>query len=206
MTHEVRRFAKRPIDSLTESRDPQLMAGIVCDLRVINGNRGKLGLFKLDDKSGMVEARADEALLNANKNVLKDDELVFIMGKLQPDRFSGGGGLQLTVQQIWDLPSARVRFGKFLRVAVNGKAPDIQRMVKDFPPQREVLDQGEELVKGLPVRLAVQCTGPNGAATAELQLGDAAKFFPTDAALASWTAQADQGQAMIVYDAPGAQA
>ena len=58
----------------------------------------------------------------------------------------------------------------------------------------------------LPVRLAVQCTGPNGAATAELQLGDAAKFFPTDAALASWTAQADQGQAMIVYDAPGAQA
>ena len=206
VTHEVRRFAKRPIDSLTESRDPQLMAGIVCDLRVINGNRGKLGLFKLDDKSGMVEARADEALLNANKNVLKDDELVVIMGKLQPDRFSGGGGLQLTVQQIWDLPSARVRFGKFLRVAVNGKAPDIQRMVKDFPPQREVLDQGEELVKGLPVRLAVQCTGPNGAATAELQLGDAAKFFPTDAALASWTAQADQGQAMIVYDAPGAQA
>ena len=112
----------------------------------------------------------------------------------------------MTVQQIWDLPSARVRFGKFLRVAVDGKAPDIQRMVKDFPPQREVLDQGEELLKGLPVRLAVQCTGANGTATAELQLGDAAKFFPTDAALASWTAQADQGQAIVVYDAPGAQA
>ena len=33
-----------------------------------------------------------------------------------------------------------------------------------------------------------------------LALGDAAKFFPTDAALASWMAQADQGQAQIVYD------
>ena len=33
-----------------------------------------------------------------------------------------------------------------------------------------------------------------------LALGEAAKFFPTDAALASWMAQADQGQARIVYD------
>ena len=33
-----------------------------------------------------------------------------------------------------------------------------------------------------------------------LALGDAAKFFPTDAALASWMAQADQGRAQIVYD------
>jgi DNA polymerase-3 subunit alpha len=37
-------------------------------------------------------------------------------------------------------------------------------------------------------------------ARAELALGESAKFFPTDAALASWMAQADQGQAQIVYD------
>jgi DNA polymerase-3 subunit alpha len=87
---EVRRFAKRRIDDLIDSREPQLLAGIVSDLRVINGQRGKLALFKLDDKSGSIEARADEALINANRNLLKDDELVIVMGKLQPDRFSGG--------------------------------------------------------------------------------------------------------------------
>jgi DNA polymerase-3 subunit alpha len=37
-------------------------------------------------------------------------------------------------------------------------------------------------------------------ATAELQLGEAAKFFPTDAALASWMAQADRGLVQIVYE------
>jgi len=37
-------------------------------------------------------------------------------------------------------------------------------------------------------------------ATAELHLGDAARFFPTDAALASWTAQAHKGLARIVYE------
>jgi DNA polymerase-3 subunit alpha len=34
----------------------------------------------------------------------------------------------------------------------------------------------------------------------ELQLGDEARFFPSDAALARWSAQAAQGQAVIVYE------
>jgi DNA polymerase-3 subunit alpha len=169
----------------------------VTDFRVINGQRGKLGLFKLDDKSGVIEARADEALINANRNLLKDDELVIVMGKLQPDRFSGG--LQLTVTQVWDLATARCRFGKYLRVAVNGTAPDIPRLVKEFPARREMTEQGE-LVRGLPVRLRVERQLEEGGVSAELQLGDEARFFPSDAALASWSAQASLGRADIVYE------
>ena len=100
---------------------------------MINGQRGKLALFKLDDKSAMIEATADEAVINANRHLLKDDELVIVMAKMQPDRFSGG--FRLSISQVWDLATARCRFGKFLRVAVNGKAPDIQRLVREFPPQ-----------------------------------------------------------------------
>jgi DNA polymerase-3 subunit alpha len=37
-------------------------------------------------------------------------------------------------------------------------------------------------------------------ATADVQLGDNAKFFPSDAALASWMAQAHDGQAHIIYE------
>jgi DNA polymerase III subunit alpha len=190
---EVRRFARRQIDDLIDSREPQLLAGIISDFRVINGQRGKLALFKLDDKSAVIEATADEAVINANRNLLKDDELVIVQARMQPDRFSGG--FRLNVNQVWDLATARCRFGKFLRVAVNGKAPDIKRLVREFPPKREQSEQGE-LVRGLPVRLAVK----RDAAVAELQLGDEAKFFPSDAALASWMAQADGGQAQIVYE------
>jgi DNA polymerase-3 subunit alpha len=92
---EVRRFAKREIAQLLDTREPQLLAGIVTDFRIINGQRGKLGLFKLDDKSGVIDARAEESLLNTHKVLLKDDELVVVMGKVQTDRFSGG--LQMTV-------------------------------------------------------------------------------------------------------------
>ena len=192
---EVRQFAKRKIEDLIDSREPQLIAAIVNDLRVINGQRGKLALFKLDDKTAVIEATADENVLNAHRNQLKDDELVIVQASLQPDRFAGG--FRLKVTQVWDLEEARCRFGKYLRVAVNGSAPDIPRIVKDFPPRREIsaLDESEVL-RGLSVRLSLRRDG----VTAELQLGDAAKFYPTDAALASWMAQADKGLAQVVYE------
>jgi DNA polymerase-3 subunit alpha len=191
---EVRRFAKRRIEELVDTREPLLLAGIVNDMRIINGQRGKLALFKLDDKSDVIEAAADESVFNPHRAWFKDDELVVVMAKLQPDRFSGG--FRLNVQQIWDLATARCRFGKYLEVAVNGTAPDIQRLLRDFPPKREMSEQGE-LVRGLGVRLLVQ----RESAEVKLQLGEQAKFYPTDAALASWMAQAHGGQAQIVYEA-----
>ncbi len=194
---EVRLFAKRKIDDLIDSREPQLLAGIVSDLRIINAQRGKLAIFKLDDKSAVMEATADEAMINANRHLFKDDELVIVMAKMQADRFSGG--YRLSVMQVWDLPSARCRFGKYLRVSVNGRAPEVAQLVKSFPPQREMTDQGE-LLRGLPVRLKLERKANNVAASAELLLGEQAKFFPSDAALSSWIAQADQGKAEIVYE------
>jgi DNA polymerase-3 subunit alpha len=194
---EVRQFVKRKIEDLIDSREPQLLAAIVTDLRVINGQRGKLALFKLDDKTAMIEATADEALLNANRNLLKDDELVIVQGVLQPDRFSGGYRLKVT--QVYDLETARCKFGKYLRVAVNGTAPDIARIVKDFPPRREMSEQGE-FMRGLPVRLSVRRNADFGVVEVPLALDERARFFPTDAALASWMAQADAGIAQIVYE------
>ncbi|KWT84387.1 MULTISPECIES: DNA polymerase III subunit alpha [unclassified Variovorax] len=193
VAHEVRRFCKREIDDLIDSREQQVIAGIVSDMRVINGQRGRLAIFKLDDKSASIEATADEALINNNRNTLKDDELVIVSGRLQPGR--GGFEARFQVQQVWDLATARCRFGKFLRVAVNGKAPDIARLVREFPPRTEQSEHGE-LLQGLGVRLSMA----RGGAQVELQLGERAKFFPTDAALASWMAQAEAGKAAIVYE------
>jgi DNA polymerase-3 subunit alpha len=206
---EVRRFAKRQIEELIDTREPQLLAGIVTDFRVINGQRGKLALFKLDDKSAMIDVRAEEELINAHKHLFKEDELIIVMGKVRDDRFSGGK--QLTITQVWDLDQARCRFGKYLKVEVGsgagGKVPDIARLVKEFPARREMSEQGE-LVRGLGVRLVVQRAlqsaeagdGDCAGASAELQLSDDARFYPSDAALAQWRAQAEQGRAVVAYE------
>ena len=195
--HEVRQFAKLKIDDLLDSREPRLLAAIVGDLRVINGNRGKVIIFKLDDKTDTLEASVDEATYNTHRNLLKDDELVIVQGTLQgaSERF----GRRFKVTQVWDLETARCKFGKYLRVAVNGSAPDISRLVRDFPPRPEMSEQGE-LMRGLPVRLSVERGADFGLVAADIVLDERARFFPTDAALASWMAQADKGLAHIIYE------
>ena len=190
---EVRRFARTPIERVVDSRDPVLLAGIVNDLRIINGQRGKVAIFKLDDKSGTLEATADEALINAHRNLLKDDELVIAQVLAQPDRFSGG--LRLKVQALWDLGAARCRFGRYLRVRVAERAPDVAALLREFPAQREQGEEGE-IVRGLPLRFEVL----RGTARCEVQLGEQALAFPSDAALAAWMAQAHERGAEIAYD------
>jgi len=196
---EVRRFVRTPIEEMADSREPQVMAGIVSDFRVINGQRGRLALFKLDDKSRTIEASADEAVLNANRDVLKDDEFVVLNGRLQLDHFSGG--LRVKVLQAWGLAGARARYGRYLQVLVGDAMPDVARLVKEFPPLREETEHGEKVVQGLRVRMAVKCKAEQGAAVAELQLGEASRFFPSDAALAAWGAQAGSGAVSVIYDA-----
>ena len=197
VAHEVRRFVRTQIDELLDSREPQILAGIVSDFRVINGQRGKLGLFRLDDKSGVIEASADEALLNTYRNQLKEDEFVVMMGRLQLDHFSGG--LRVKVQQVWDMAGARARFGKYLHVVVGDKSPDVPGLVREFPPRREESEQGD-LLHGLRVRMGVRCVAEQGAAVAELQLGDASRFYPSDAALAAWSAGVGTGSATVIYE------
>ena len=189
---EVRRFVKRSIAEPLDSRDPQLLAGIVTDFRIINGQRGKLALFKLDDKSASIDARADESFLETHRDLLRDDSFIVVMGKVQHDRFSGGN--QLAITQIWDLESARCRFAKCLKLHVepaSGAIPNIANMVQQFPVTKS---GGTEF--GLGIRLVVQCEG----AQAELQLGDAARFYPSNAALAEWKLQPSASPAMIEYD------
>ena len=189
---EVRQFAKTELGALVDGRDPVLIAGVVSELRVINGQRGKLALFKLDDKSETLEASADENLLNAHRDLLKDDQVVIVQAIPQPDRFSGG--LRLKVQRLWDLSQARCRFGKHLLVEVGERVPNVARLVESFAPRREVTDEGERL-RGLRVRLRVM----RAQAECDIDLDERAMFYPSDAAIHGWMSQAHAQKVKVVY-------
>lgn len=193
---EVRRFAPRPLAQLTESREPAIYAGIVSDLRVINGQRGKVTLFKLDDKSFAIEATLDEALAQSVRHILKEDALIVVSAKVQNDRFSGG--LRLNIQKVMDLSIARCRFGKYLRVNLQEERPDIAAVLANFPAQKEINEQ-ETIGHGILVRLALECATQQGAVSAELQLGAQAKIFPDTDALQALSATVGGGRVEVVY-------
>ncbi|MCA0175509.1 MAG: DNA polymerase III subunit alpha [Proteobacteria bacterium] len=193
---EVRRFCPRRIGDLIDSREPQLLAGIVGELRVVNGQRGRVGIFKLDDKSEPIEAVIQGELMDAHREQLREDELIVVQGKVQPDRFSGG--LRLNVAQVWDLAGARARFGRWLAARVEAEAAlaAMQEVLARHPARLIEGEAGEPAIRaGLRVRLAVQRDG----AVAEIDLGEAARFWPSDEALKRWRALAASGAAEIVF-------
>ncbi|MDN3920184.1 DNA polymerase III subunit alpha [Roseateles violae] len=205
---EVRRMVKRRIADAQDSREPVMLAGIVGDLRIINGNRGRVAIFKLDDKSDAIEAVANEELINAHKELLSEDELIIVSGKVQNDRFSGG--LRLTVQAIWDLAAARARFGKYFYVPVRDQLPPLQEIVKTWPARRLETEQGE-ISQGLKMQTHHFLRGEHAGAEFRIELGEDSRFWPCDEALArlaqlgressAKAAGAQTGQtAQIVYD------
>jgi DNA polymerase-3 subunit alpha len=196
---EVRRFAKQRIADLQDSREVQVVTGIISDLRVINGTRGRVGLFRLDDKSESIEAVANQDTLDANKEIFKEDELVIIQGKVQTDRFSGG--LRLNVQQVWSLAAARCRFARFVRVKALGQQLPLADVLREFPARRVPSAQGDqpETLQGLPIRVVIERTTLDVSARAELDLGESSRLYPSDQALARFKELMPAGQAQIVY-------
>ena len=190
---EVRRFVRRPLADLVDSREPQLLAGVVTDPRIVNGQRGRVVIFQLDDGSETIESVVSEELIENHRELLAEDQLIIVQGKLQTDRFSGG--LRLNVAQIWDLAGARARFGRYLAVELNGGMPPVTDVLRLWPVHKSAGEHGE-LTHGLSVRLRLQ----RSLAVAEVDLGDDARFWPSDEALARWRSVALGGAAQIVYE------
>jgi len=189
---EVRQFCRTRIADLADSREPQLLAGIASELRIVNGQRGRVMIFKLDDRSEVIEAVASEELIETHRELLREDELLIVQGRIKLDRFSGG--LRLDVAQVWDLAGARARFGRYLAVAVNGVPLPLNDVLRQWPARKLRTEQGD-LDQGLVVRLQLR----RADAMADLDLGDQARFWPCDEALARWRSVAHGGQASIVY-------
>jgi DNA polymerase-3 subunit alpha len=109
--------------------------------------------------------------------------------------------------QVWDLPAARARFGRYLEVELelepgSAGAPagsaltPLADVLKLWPTRYVELDEGELLIQGLAVRLRLH----RPLAMAKVDLGDSARFWPCDEALGRWRSLARDGTATIVYD------
>ena len=191
---EVRRFCPRRIADLVDSHDAVSIAGIVGEVRSISSRGRRLVLFQLDDGSERIEVAADEDKLGEQRALLQEDELVVARGRLVPNRFTGG--LRLSAEQVLDLAGARVRFGRFFVVRVGEPLPPLAELVRQWPAHQTRGQEGQIQRDGLRVRLQLQ----RAHALAEVDLGDKARIWPSDEALARWQDAANDPQASVIYD------
>jgi len=192
----VRQFAPLRIVDLADSREPRVVAGIVREVRWVNTARGKMLLAKLDDKSACIETAFPANLNQAQTALIVEDELLIVQGQCRDDRFSGG--LRFNASLVMDLPRARVQFAKHLRIqmpAAPQRQPDIARLLREFPAQRVLQDDGYESSKGVPLLFALNDAHCQGA----IRLGQQSRFWPSDAALAAWMLESEGARVELVY-------
>ena len=190
---EVRRFAPRPLAELVESREPQLIAGIVAAVRIVQGQRGRVAIVTLEDRSGTLETVVNERLLDTVRSLLADDELLVLQGRAQADRFSGG--VRFNVDAVWTLEQTRARLGRRIRVSINGLASAAPLL--DVARSHAATDDGG----GLPLDVEVS----RGGAQATLRL-ERWRLRPGDDTLAALRELALDGRVQIVYDGADARA
>jgi len=152
---EVRRFARQKLVDLKEGRD-KLVAGIVTGLRTQMTQRGKMLIALLDDGTGQCEVTIYNEQFEANKALLKEDELLVVRGQARFDSFSGG--LRFTADTVMDLERARRQYADALTLSVNGNA-NAGRLRELLQPYCVPLDEGGAQIAPAPAHTASAKSG-----------------------------------------------
>ncbi len=182
---ELSPFVKRSLAQLEASREVTLLAGVVVSVRTQMTRRGKMAIVMLDDATAQVEISVFNELFEAERQKIKEDELLLVEGRVQRDDFSGG--LRVVAEKLITLGEARGRFAKGLFLAMNGGS--------DAGKLRALLSPYRASGGACPVRVKYR----NGEAEVELGLPDSWRVRLDDALLAALNDWLSPGNVNVVY-------
>ena len=195
---ELRKFIKTSLQTLTESKDPQWVVGMVKNQRFINTTRGKLYIFELDDMTEVLEISTDENIFNANKDKIQEDQILVAQVKVQSDR-RDPTQLRLSLIQSLNLTEARCKFGKYLQCNLQEDLRDLEEIIHidhhKTQDTHSILNSSSP-VKGLGVRIVFQLQH----CEAEILLGDKIVFIPTEERVQKLVTGPLEGKAFIAYE------
>ena len=103
----------------------------------------------------------------AERDKLREDEVLIVEGKVSKDDFAGEGKVRVSVERLLTIPEARGRFARHLRLTLSGD-PAAKPGAKQAVAQR----LRELLAPFSPGNCPVRIVYSNGVARCELQLGD----------------------------------
>ena len=153
-------LAEKPLKDIKPSPTQYIMAGIVAAVRTQMTRRGKMAFVTLDDGQAQIEVSVFNETYEANRQRIKEDSLLLIVGRASEDSYSGG--MRVTSDEIFDLEGARTRFATQMRISLNAElrnAADAEKLMQSLAPYRSQ--------NGCPVSLAYQ----NDLASCDINLG-----------------------------------
>jgi DNA polymerase-3 subunit alpha len=117
---EARRLAPTRLAEVKHSREQIRLAGIIVSARTQNTRRGRMGVIVLDDGSAQLELMVFAELFDRRRNLLKEDTLVFVTGRVRFDEFNQR--LSVSADDVMDLATARTLAAARLQIEITGGA------------------------------------------------------------------------------------
>ncbi len=134
---ELAPVVRTSLSDLSPRNGTVLVAGIVTQMRVQSGRRGRMAFVTLDDGRGSTEIMVYNELYDSVRNLLRDDQLVVAEVKITQRMTDDGEvtGLRIIAENVFDLPAIRKKFAKGLKIACNGNA-SASRLAEILQPFR----------------------------------------------------------------------
>ena len=183
-------FVSTTLANLSAKDQPQLIAGIVSGIRIRMTGRGKMAILGLDDGTTRMEVVVNAELLYQSQDLLKDDALVIVEGRVSNDEFSGG--LRVSARKLYDLTTLRNNRANFLKISCNGQAD--AKKLKDL--LKPYCASAAETQRGCAIKVAYH----NQTGQVELMLGDAWRVDLHDDLLRGLTNWLSRENVKILYN------
>jgi DNA polymerase-3 subunit alpha len=168
----------------------QMIAGVIESVRMQKTGNGRMMVLLLSDGTARLEVVVYDEILDRHRNLVREDAVVLIEAKVRSFRRGGEEGqdnvvMRIAAEKIHDLAGVRARFGRSLKLSMNGQA-DAQRLKKVLEPYRNG-------------SLRVSVCYTNGSAAAEFDLGEAWKVRPDDVLISDLGKWLEPKNVRVVY-------
>ena len=158
-----------------------------------------MGVIVLDDGNARVELVVYSELFDANRNWLKEDQLLVVEAKVSSKggNEENGGGLRISADKLFDLAGARSRYAKSMQLHCNGLSNAVK--LRDLlAPYRNTGDPNTNSgnnTRYCPVLVIYR----NQNAACEIELGEAWRVSLHDNLLQSLSAHFQAENVRVVY-------
>ena len=183
------RLSKLLPPSPEEGTRQQHIAGVVESVRMQKTASGRMMVMMLSDGTARVEVVVYDEVLDRHRNLVREDAIVLVEAKVRSFRRGGDDGadvvMRIAAEKIHDLAGVRARFGRNLRLSMNGAA-DAKKLKKVLEPYRNG-------------SLRVSIAYTNGNAAAEFDLGEDWKIRPDDNLMSELGKWLEPKNVQVVY-------
>ena len=183
------RLSKLLPPSPEEGARQQHIAGVVESVRMQKTASGRMMVMMLSDGTARVEVVVYDEVLDRHRNLVREDAIVLVEAKVRSFRRGGEDGadvvMRIAAEKIHDLAGVRARFGRNLKLSMNGAA-DAKKLKKVLEPYRNG-------------SLRVSIAYTNGNAVAEFDLGEDWKIRPDDNLISELGKWLEPKNVQVVY-------